>query len=54
MAVMKRNTTEQVQAVTSDDEDDDSDRELNPTTPPAKPPLKVLHQLKEDLHFCDD
>ena len=49
LAVMKLNTTEdeQVQAVTSDDEDDDSGRELNPTTPPSKPPLEVLHQLQD-------
>ena len=39
---------------TSDEGDDDSDREAKPTTPKVKPPLKVLHLLKEDLHFCDD
>ena len=47
------NEDEQVQGATSDDADDDSDRETNPTTPKTNPPLKVLHLLKEDLHFCD-
>ena len=36
--------------VASDEGDDDS--EANQTT--VKTPLKVLHLLQEDLHFCDD
>ena len=56
LAVQQLNTTkdEDVHGVTSDEGDDDSDGEARPTTPKVKPPLKVLHLLKEDLHFCDD
>ena len=43
-----------VDGVASDEGDDDSDREAKPTTPKVKPPLKVLHLLKDDLYFCDD
>ena len=56
LAVQQLNTTkdEDVHGVASDEGDDDSDGEAKPTTPKVKPPLKVLHLLKEDLHFCDD
>ena len=58
LAVRKLNSpkAESIQGATSDGEDENSDIVVNPTLSPASsaPPLEVLHQLQEDLHFCDD